>query len=352
MYYLLIFILTLTGFVLCHTLNSKSNQHLYLIITFIVLTLVATMRYSIGFDYFLYEKIYNDISHSTLAQIANNYTRYLGFAVLTKTIALTGANYIVFLLIINCIITGLVLWFIKRYSPMPWLSVALYIMLQFYAHSMNFVRQSLAASLLLLLFPLLAKRRLLHFVIGVFLIATIHISALILIPAYFFINLYPKYKNYLFALLVVVFLFIFDGQIFDFLAAQSAYISVYKNSYYWDGYSFAYLVFPTLYLIVTLYFKNQLMVIDTANRIFINGAFITFVICIFMMKHFILERFSIYFFIGAIVLIPRIVSLQSETKLKVAGMGLAFASSFIYFLYAASEGFHGVYPYVSLFQKP
>ena len=45
----------------------------YLLLAFVVLTLLASMRYAIGFDYFAYRNIYTMISQWTFHDILVNY---------------------------------------------------------------------------------------------------------------------------------------------------------------------------------------------------------------------------------------------------------------------------------------
>ena len=76
---------------------------------------------------------------------------------------LLGLSYRQLLLVVNLLLTAIVVWFVRHFSPLPWLGLHLYLTLQFFAHSMNLFRQSIAATICLLAYPFLKRRKLLPF---------------------------------------------------------------------------------------------------------------------------------------------------------------------------------------------
>lgn len=345
-YYLIIIGLLILGY-LCERTNSDENIIIFILTTLIVFVCISTLRYSIGFDYFSYESIFKNISNMTFKQINLEYrTTFLGYAYINKIISLFGGNYITLLLICNLFINTTVIWFIYKYSSIKWLSVYLYICFQFLAHSMNLFRQSIAVSMFLLAYPFLINRKFIFYLLLVLIAASIHISGLILIPLYFFINLDKKFEIPIFILFLIFYLF--DTQIFDFIIRITNYYNFarYKDLFYWQGNSFKYIILPTIYFGFVLIFRNKL----NPQNILLNSVFYTFIIYLYITKHFILERFSIYVFIFSIIIIPQIIcKLNRNKNLTVS---IVIAAGFIYFLFAVYEGFHNVYPYISIFQKP
>ena len=121
--------------------------------------LVATVRYGIGYDYFNYERLYEQLGPMSAAQLVQDPVgkQFIGYSLLTHLLYRAGLDYRSLLLVINLLMTGVVLWFVKRYSPLPWMSLFFYLTLQFFAHSMNLFRQSIAATICLLAYPFLKR---------------------------------------------------------------------------------------------------------------------------------------------------------------------------------------------------
>jgi hypothetical protein len=71
----------------------------------------------------------------------------------------------------------------------------------------------------------------------------------------------------------------------------------------------------------------------------------------FITRHFILERLSIYVSTFSLLALPAAV--QAPCKRITSGVrtGLLIGGALAYFLFAASQGFHGVYPYHGIWER-
>ena len=80
--------------------------------------------------------------------------------------------------------------------PEPWVSVYLFMTLQYFAFSMNFLRQTFAAAILLWTYPFMKSRRFLP-CFGIILLATaFRRTALIMLPLCFLLTLNPTRRRY------------------------------------------------------------------------------------------------------------------------------------------------------------
>ena len=170
--------------------NRKHLQNLFLMTAALIFICVATFRYGIGYDYFNYENLYEQLGPLSIQQLVTDHVgrEFIGYSIFTHLCWELGLSYRMLLFVVNIILTAIVFWFLKRYSPLPWLGAYLYLTLQFFAHSMNLFRQSIAATICLLAFPFLKKRKLIFFVLVVLLASAFHISALFLLPFYWILN--------------------------------------------------------------------------------------------------------------------------------------------------------------------
>lgn len=353
-YYFLFFFVFLSEYFCNKKYHTPKNLLIFLCINGILFVVVASLRYAIGFDYFAYEKIFFSISKLSFQDIFQIYHKEFGFYLLNKLVSIVGGNYTAFLFLCNIIMTFSVFYCIYRYSTIPWMSIFLYLSFQFFAQSMNLLRQFLAASFLLFCIIPLLKRRFLLYLSIIIAASLFHISAIIMIPFYFILPLPVSSKRIILYSIFFIIIYFFFDTIFLFLAPHFIKdYTGYLDSIYWGKNSFRYIIMPFGYFLFTLY-GSYILEKNRENSILINSGFFAAFFSFFITKHFILERLSLYFFLFSILLIPKIVSFSQNEKssYKVIIFSiLIIVTGFCYFLFAASEGFHHVYPYFSIFDK-
>ncbi len=346
-------------------------QWTFLLLAGGLFVLMATMRYGIGYDYFNYERLYEQLGPMTAAQLVQDPVgkQFIGYSLVTHLLYRAGLDYRSLLLVINLLMTGVVLWFVKRYSPLPWMSLFFYLTLQFFAHSMNLFRQSIAATICLLAYPFLKRRKLLPFVLVVLLAAAFHTSALFFLPFYWILNWKCDGRLLGGLALAAVPVYLFSNRAAQ-LVTQYLFPNYagYIGSRYWAGLGYRYAIFPILYFAAAWLTRRWLLAERQENRILINSSFYVMLLYVFSIHHMILERFSIYLFPYAMLLLPKMVvsvpAVQGESKKKeskrlerqrresvVLLAALAVAAGFAYLCFASMQGtngFHKVYPYVSV----
>ena len=346
-------------------------QWTFLLLAGGLFVLVATMRYGIGYDYFNYERLYEQLGPMTAAQLVQDPVgkQFIGYSLVTHLLYRAGLDYRSLVLVINLLMTGVVLWFVKRYSPLPWMSLFFYLTLQFFAHSMNLFRQSIAATICLLAYPFLKRRKLLPFVLVVLLAAAFHTSALFFLPFYWILNWKCDGRLLGGLALAAVPVYLFSNRAAQ-LVTQYLFPNYagYIGSRYWAGLGYRYAIFPILYFAAAWLTRRWLLAERQENRILINSSFYVMLLYVFSIHHMILERFSIYLFPYAMLLLPKMVvsvpAVQGESKKKeskrlerqrresvVLLAALVVAAGFAYLCFASMQGtngFHKVYPYVSV----
>ena len=351
--------------------RTARMQWAFLLLAGGLFVLVATVRYGIGYDYFNYERLYEQLGPMTAAQLVQDPVgkQFIGYSLLTHLLYRAGLDYRSLLLVINLLMTGVVLWFVKRYSPLPWMSLFFYLTLQFFAHSMNLFRQSIAATICLLAYPFLKKRKLLPFALVVLLAAAFHTSALFFLPFYWILNWKCDGRLLGGLAMAAVPVYLFSNQAAQLLTQYLfPNYAGYIGSRYWAGLGYRYAIFPILYFAAAWLTRRWLLAERQENRILINSSFYVMLLYVFSIHHMILERFSIYLFPYAMLLLPKMVvsvpAVQGEGRKKenkhlerqrresmVLLAVLAVAAGFAYLCFASMQGtngFHKVYPYVSV----
>ncbi len=357
-YYLTIILLTASGWAVTIRKNEKKAVFLYLTGAFLVLVFLSSFRYAIGFDYFSYRNIYYMVSQWSFGEIFSIHWMEPLFFIACKLSYLAGCSYPVFLLLVNLFLMFAAMQFIYRFSKLPWVSVFLFICLQFLAHDMNLIRQSIAAAFFLLAYPSLKDRKILPYTLFILAGGLFHNSLLFVYPLYF---LLPKKLNRTCTtalLLLTAVTYIFFDPLFSIIRPLlPEKYAKYLGGYFWSPNSFSYVVLPVLYCLLIYLFRSRIA--DPCLRtIYQNSALYSCIINLFITKHFILERFAIYPFIFSLTAIPEIIySYKNKecgrkplltfrrTLLLFLTFGLA------YFTFSAANGYHHVYPYISLLKK-
>lgn len=357
-YYVTISMLTGAGYVLAQKKQSSKTTLCYLAAAFLSLTFLASFRYAIGFDYFSYREIYEMFATIPLKDIFHYLRMEPFYYAICRLFSLTGLPYPAFLLFINVFLMSVSMLFVYRHSKLPWVSVYLYLTLQFLAYNMNLIRQSIAVAFFMLAYPYLKGRKLLPYTSLIIVGGLFHNSLLFIYPFYFLLP-WKHSRRFVGGLLALTCLgYIFFDPIFRMAApALPLKYANYHGSYFWNSNGPEYAILPALYFLLVYYFRNR---IDSpAQRaIYVNSALYQFLISLFITKHFILERFAIYPFTLSLLAIPEIInSYQIKKKTgtntmdyhRVLFLFLLFGA--VWFCFAAAKGYHRVYPYVSLLDR-
>lgn len=360
-YYVLISVLVLAG-IYAGKKNTKQSMVLYLALSALLLTVIASFRYAVGFDYFSYRGIYEGVEDLSFYQVFAMYKDEFLFYILCKCLTLIKIPYIGFLFIVSLFMHSAAMWFIHRYSKIPWISVYFYITLQFFAHNMNLIRQSMALSFFLLAFPFLKKRKFIPFFLIIIGGSLFHNSLFFMLPLYFMLPVKANGKSlgFLFGLTLIAYLLCEPllQLVMPFLINT---YSGYLSSDFWQASTFDYVIIPFLYFVLMLLFWNKYKTGCKDSSIYINSAFYTFAITLFITKHFILERFAVYPNILSIIAIPDVITcfynndeagnlpFWKRKYCYVPAIFLIFGGAA--FLFSAYKGVHHVYPYISLLDK-
>ncbi len=344
---------------------SKAKKIFFVIVAFTQLLLVMALRNQIGFDYNMYAIGFNQMRDEGFTSLTYKDWE-IGFVVMTKLLGLFLPNYIWYIAFLSIIAVIPAAVFIGRHSEMPWLSTILYINVFLYFMEMNFLRQMIAVSLVMLSWEFIKRNKFIGFAVSIALASVFHQTVLFLLPVYLLIKMQPKMKE----------LIVYGYFILWFYMSSEGFINIITTFYHeeytdteflTDGLSFVYAIFPLVITVISfLLVKVGTVNITSENKYLINLSLICTIFMVAMSKHAIFERFSYYFLIFLILLVPVIyksllakginttlangktISLTSEKQRKMLAMGFlagVLALSYFHFYYGLFENAHGVLPY-------
>lgn len=157
-----------------NVLSRKSNW--LLLITFIFLTILIGFRNMGGSDFILYENQY-------IQQFdAERWER--GYIWISSFFSALNFSYQGFILSISAICLGVLHYSIKKYSPWVMFSVVLYMSLYLIYYNAIALRQMFALTLAVFSFQFIEQRKLLLFVLTIFLSFWFHKSSIVFAIAY------------------------------------------------------------------------------------------------------------------------------------------------------------------------
>ncbi len=358
-------LLILWAWLFCWRKPSKNKTVFFIIISFSQLLALMVIRNHIGYDYNMYTVGFNQMRDDGFTSFTYNDWE-IGFVILTKLLGLVLPSYIWYIGVLSFIAVIPAAVFIGRNSEMPWLSTLLYVNLFIFFMEMNFLRQMISVSLLMLAWSFIKRNKFIPFVLTVLFASLFHQTVIFILPIYFIIKMQPKFKE----------LIIYGYFILWFYMSSEGFINILTNFYHeeysdsvfvTEGLSFVYAIFPLFVIICAfLLVKFGTINVTNENKYLINLSLICTILMVTMSKHSILERFSYYFIIFMILLVPVIyrslaakginttlyngktIALTSEKQKKMLAIGfliIVLALSYLHFYYGLFENAHGVKPF-------
>lgn len=319
----------------------------YLLAMGLACWLLASFRYVTGFDYRFYESAFQSISASGLGGADWSEPGYL---LLNRAVSQLGGDYRIFLFVFHFLLTALVFVWIGRYSLSPWLSVFLFLTLQYFALSMNFLRQALAAAIVIWTYPFLKNGRFLPACGLVLFAACFHRTALIMLPLCVLLTLPPTKRHYGLAAFATGAAYLLMDPLLNIVVAIVPKYQHYLTEKYWQGNSFLYVLMPLGCLLFAIPLLRQ-TAREKSSPVLANSAFYAFLIQLFITRHFILERLSIYPAMFSLLALPAAVFAPCKRISPKTRIGILILGALAYFLFAVSQGFHGVYPYHGIWER-
>lgn len=205
-----------------------------------MILLLALRAKEIGIDtHSYYGRFYKYADMSWGDIFADSYQE-VGFSILIKLIGSYTENY-QWLLAACAVLTIVPISIvITKYSPDAFLSFLLFICFGYFGFMFSGIRQGLAIGMLVYSYRFIREKKLIPFLIVVFLASQFHHSAIAFLPAYFIAGLKIDKYSVVFWVALWVLTFAFKNQIYDFMEKTlfSTVDNIYKSNvtgaYMWN----------------------------------------------------------------------------------------------------------------------
>lgn len=315
--------------------NSKKKQFLFLsLIPFFVL--LAFRGESVGSDTFNYMRSFSEM----------NYNGYyderleIGYLYLVFVIKCFFSNPR-FLLIITALFTTISIGrFIYKTAKDPLLALLFFITLGLFQFSLSGIRQTIAISITLWLYPLIKQKKLVKFLLGVYIASLFHKSSYFFIPSYFIVQQTINKKMLLFETIAFMSMFFVAEKLLLSLADIMNYnygIEEADNGFFF----FSVVLMITL---ISLMNKSKILALNSDNKYIINISLVSLMVWAIRLISRTAERASFYYMPYTYVLLEEFVTCKKRKWVYL----FVVLFSIALFLYRVSNN-PSIYPYVFSF---
>lgn len=325
--------------------QKKNQQALFAF--FVLMTVLVALRHeSVGNDTQNYMRHFGYFFHLSWEQCGKESTE-IGFVYFNKIISLLTKEPQIFIAISAIVSLAMIYPTYKRLCLDTSLTVVLYVTMSTFVMAFSGVRQMLAIGIGFLAYECVRRKKLIPFILFVALAMTFHVSAFMLA------FMYPLYhakitRKWLIAIVpTLVFVFVFNTQIFTSLGLILARFTEYDASVTQTG-AFAMLFLFAVFAVFAFLIPEETS-LDVETIGLRNFLLFSLVLQMFAPLHTIAMRMNYYYIIFIPLLLPKIVKARSNYcgQFAVVGRHVMVAFFLIYFFYNAytSDSNLHVFPY-------
>ena len=367
---MLIYYLLLAGSIgLGLVLNRNKFKHgklFYCIIIGIALFVISAIRSHVGYDYNMYATRFYEMNFSSLDKLSHSERMEKGFIIPIKLLSDLFISYQPMFVAVAFIIAAGVTIYLYRGSEKPWIGVTAFLMLGLYFNSMNFLRQFVAAIVVMYALKYIQKNQFMRYAALILLATCFHISAFIMIPFFFILKIKMEWITLGIYTAILTVSLVFSYPIIN-LITQYIYkgYDLETNVEIMNGLPIGYTIGFLVFFLLAFLFRKPLVAKNPFHVISINCLYFTVFFEAIGIKHGVVSRFAILFYlVPALVLAPDMVMIILEkTRKFFSGSKVQKTASFavvsimlvlsgtIFFQYLLSKNYNGVLPYQTTFQE-
>lgn len=310
--YNLIFVVTIVLLLLNELVQNKLFESFSLILVFALIVSLAGFRFEISSDYYEYNDIFNSV-------VSNGYfSLYFiepGFLIINQIVGYFKANFQVLIFTISFLSIGFKFFFIQDLSNKKLLSALLFFAFYLFLYDLGAIRRGLALGITSYGIIFYLKNQRLYSFLMVMIAASIHVSAVVLLPVIFFKHIKYNLAKFIFVLIISFVLQIIVTNLieFSFLAyldnpvASKAYGYFQSGDYFVESSSVSLGLYIRVLLISYLIYRKDILLAyyPYADKL-IHLFAISIIILIVFDRLRIFTSINIFFKITELLLIPHL----------------------------------------------
>lgn len=366
MYLILLAVSVAAGIPLCSEKCGKWGRAVYCAVLGIAFIIVSASRFEVGYDYNSYAANYFNMKYMDAEDVMLGRMEK-GFMMPLYALSLAFEDYYMIHVYSAVVIYTAVFWFIYKYSSKPWISVTAFLCFGVYFNSLNFLRQFMAALIILYAVKFMKTKHCWRFFVLTLVAALFHWSALIMLILFFLLKIKPSRIYLGIAAAGTVLFCIFSRTIMLWIIDH---VYMYR-SYDPDNNVEASMGLPIRYTImfgilfaVAFIFRKRLCEKNEKNAYYINFLMFTVIFEAAGARHAILSRFALLVYLPPLLyLMPDLVyvvkgyiaeKLEGAKKKTATVISAAVSAGFAFgcYMILMLNNYNGVMPYQSQFNRP
>lgn len=351
--------LLLLGIPLC---RSKKGRLIYCVIAGLSLITLTAIRFCVGYDYIPYYNWFNELPLRNTDSLST-VLQEKGF-IIPVAILLDFVSPQMIFGLIALVTMGGVAVYIYRNSELPFVSFFVLITFGLWFNSMNFMRQFIAATIILYSLKYIAEKRFWRFAIFIIFASMFHLSALIMLPFFFIFRQEMTVLIFSIYTAVAIFCFSFSTQLIS-LVTNYFYTNydINNNPEMAFGLPIWYTVGFSVLLLVAFLMRKMLFARSKYNVVLLNCLYFGVFFELIGIKHGVVSRVALFFLLPSVIILSaEIVSIlfklikltfKNNKKARVSVSLLLcvimLAYNMGFYAYLLNNNYNGVLPYRTVF---
>lgn len=343
-YYLLIFLIICISILTSMIKSQNAKKIITLVPSTIGIILLQGLRHpTIGTDTQSYITGYRLSRNLNFLEGDTLFNFEIGFSILMNVLARAGISEQQFLFIVSVLIIAPIAVLIGKKSKSYMLSLILYISLGFFLFSFSGIRQAIAFSITFFSFRFVENRKLLKFIMSIFLASLFHSTAVVFIFAYPLYRIRIKRTYIIHVCLSLLLVFLLREPLY--IAIHSLLRTSEPRIVNTGAYTMLFIMFATYLASYFLCSKKNTITITDSYNAYQNYLLMAVFIQIFASVSNVAMRAGFYYYIFIILLVPELIKQLDNRYLKVLFTMVTVLVSIAFFRYQAGSGYLNIVPY-------
>lgn len=293
--------------------SKKKNQgSLFAIAIGAILSVTAGLRYCVGTDYSNYVHLYDGFLKNLWESIKT--LKEPGVPILAKLGTYIQPAFPSMFFLVSIVTVSLYVRTIYKYCDSFWFGIALYLLTGEWQHSFNGIKQYLAAAILFAGYYFLLNKKFWKYLIIVFLASCCHVSAIVMVLPYFFVNKKFGLRMTVFMALIVVAVRFSGDSIFQVIGNFED--SFWMSNYVTEGVNWLRILVSCAPLFFIPFMSDEFKN-DKITNFLINMCLLNAVIMIACANSRYLTRLSYYTQVYVCMAIPRFIRIFDERRRRI-----------------------------------
>lgn len=331
------------------TIKKKQINTVLVIVSYLTLVYFSAFRGDFATDYKAYIYFFNHFKEFGIWEVLKQKSwQEMGYTWLNSIIGVISKKEIAIMIATSTITLLLFYIVFFKESYMLWLTIILFISIGEYYPSFNMVRQTIAIGITFSGTTFLYKNSKIKYLIIITLAATIHNSALIMLPFIFILGkLKMTKKLYILLFFAFAFILFYLDPILNFISNYIYKEYIIEKAYGMSPISINKIIVQVGLSVFALLLVKKEMLEDVKCRIWVNAvvAYLLFALLALKVKNF--DRLAQYFLPYLFLLIPYIIYKMEKAKKMLIVFSLFLVSTLYIYISFSGSGYDPYYFYWS-----